>query len=46
MINLTSNNNIIIPSQIQFENQFDVLEFPESPLVEHLKESPVDLCVV
>ena len=46
MINLTSNNNIIIPSQIQFENQFDVLEFPESPLVEHLKASPVDLCVV
>ena len=46
MINLTSNNNIIIPSQIQFENQFDVLEFPESPLVEHLKESPVDLYVV
>ena len=46
MINLTSNNNIIIPSQIQFENQFEVLEFPESPLVEHLKENPIDLYVV
>lgn len=46
MINLTSNNNIIIPSQIQFENQFDVLELLESPLVEHLKENPVDLYVV
>lgn len=46
MISLTKNNNIIIPSQIQFENQFAVLGLLESPLVAHLKESPVDLCVV
>ena len=46
MISLTKNNNIIIPSQIQFENQFNVLELPESPLVEHLKESPIDLYVI
>lgn len=46
MINLTSNNNIIIPSQIQFENQFAVLELLESLLVEQLKENPIDLYVV
>ena len=46
MINLTSNNNIIIPSQIQFENQFAVLEILEPLLVEQLKENPIDLYVV
>lgn len=46
MISLTKNNNIIIPSQIQFENQFDVLGLPESLLAGQLKENPIDLYVV
>ena len=46
MIDLTKNNNITIPSQVQFENQFDVLGLPESPLVAQLKENPTDLYVV
>ena len=46
MISLTKNNNIIIPSQIQFENQFAVLGLLESPLAARLRENPTDLCVV
>lgn len=46
MISLTKNNNIIIPSQIQFENQFAVLGLLESPLAVRLKENPTDLYVV
>ena len=46
MISLTKNNNIIIPSQMQFENQFAVLGLLESPLAARLRENPTDLYVV
>lgn len=46
MISLTKNNNIVIPSQIQFENQFAVLGLLESPLAARLRENPTDLYIV